>query len=63
MPEKQKTNKKSSLFDRKLVWGAVKDAFKKLDPRLMIRNPVMFVVEVGALLTGVAGSVADDERQ
>ena len=51
MPEKQKTNKKSSLFDRKLVWGAVKDAFKKLDPRLMIRNPVMFVVEVGALLT------------
>jgi K+-transporting ATPase ATPase B chain len=52
MPEKQKANKnRSSLLDRTLVWGAVKDAFKKLDPRLMIRNPVMFVVEVGALLT------------
>ena len=52
MPEKQKTDKKkSSLLDRTLVWGAVKDAFKKLDPRLMIRNPVMFVVEIGAVLT------------
>jgi len=51
MPEKQKTDKKGSLFDKKLVWVAIKDAFKKLDPRLMIRNPVMFVVEIGALLT------------
>ena len=51
MPEKKTERKKSSLLDRTLVWGAVKDAFKKLDPRLMIRNPVMFVVEVGALLT------------
>ncbi len=52
MLEKQKTNgRRSSLFDRTLVWGAVKDAFKKLDPRLQIHNPVMFVVEIGALLT------------
>jgi potassium-transporting ATPase ATP-binding subunit len=30
---------------------AVLDAFKKLDPRLQVRNPVMFVTEVGSLLT------------
>ena len=52
MPDNPKTKKgKSSLFDRTLVWSAVKDALKKLNPRLMIRNPVMFVVEIGALLT------------
>jgi K+-transporting ATPase ATPase B chain len=34
-----------------LYWRSVKDAFIKLDPRHMVRNPVMFVVEVGALLT------------
>ena len=34
-----------------LYWRAVFDAFTKLDPRHMVRNPVMFVVEVGALLT------------
>ncbi|HEY5531416.1 MAG TPA: potassium-transporting ATPase subunit KdpB [Candidatus Anoxymicrobiaceae bacterium] len=52
MPEKQQTDKKkSSLRDKTLVWGAFKDAFKKLDPRLLIRNPVMFVVGIGALLT------------
>jgi potassium-transporting ATPase ATP-binding subunit len=52
LPDNTKTKKgKSSLFDRTLVWSAIKDAFKKLNPRLMIRNPVMFVVEIGALLT------------
>jgi len=52
LPDNPKTKKgKSSLFDRTLVWSAVKDALKKLNPRLMIRNPVMFVVEIGALLT------------
>ena len=33
---------------------AVGDAFKKLDPRLMVKNPVMFVTEVGAVLTTAA---------
>ena len=33
---------------------AIGDAFKKLDPRLMIKNPVMFVTLVGAVLTTVA---------
>jgi len=39
------------LFDLPIVRRAVKDAFKKLDPRQVARNPVMFVVEVGSVLT------------
>jgi potassium-transporting ATPase ATP-binding subunit len=39
------------LFEQAIVKRAVKDAFKKLDPRQMARNPVMFVVEVGSVLT------------
>jgi len=38
------------LLDPKMLWRSTPDAFKKLDPRVQIRNPVMFVVEVGALL-------------
>jgi K+-transporting ATPase ATPase B chain len=34
-----------------MLWKSTPDAFKKLDPRVQIRNPVMFVVEVGAVLT------------
>jgi K+-transporting ATPase ATPase B chain len=43
--------KPASLFDWKIAGPAIGDAFKKLDPRLMIRNPVMFVTLVGAALT------------
>ena len=39
------------FLDPKMLWRSTPDAFKKLDPRVQIRNPVMFVVEVGALLT------------
>jgi len=38
------------LLDPKMLWKSLPDAFKKLDPRVQIKNPVMFVVEVGALL-------------
>jgi potassium-transporting ATPase ATP-binding subunit len=38
------------LLDPKMLLKSTPDAFKKLDPRVQIRNPVMFVVEVGALL-------------
>ena len=38
------------LLDPKILWHALPDAFKKLDPRVQIKNPVMFVVEVGAVL-------------
>ena len=39
------------LLDPRIVKPAIIDAFRKLDPRLMVKNPVMFVVEVGAFLT------------
>ncbi|HEV3033748.1 MAG TPA: potassium-transporting ATPase subunit KdpB [Solirubrobacteraceae bacterium] len=42
-----------SLFQRDIVVKALLDSLKKLDPRVQIRNPVMFVVEIGALITTV----------
>ena len=39
------------LLDPKMLWTSLPDAFKKLDPRVQIKNPVMFVVEIGAVLT------------
>src|ERR1700735_2086839 len=39
------------LLDPRMLWQSTPDAFKKLDPRVQIKNPVMFVVEIGALLT------------
>jgi high-affinity K+ transport system ATPase subunit B len=36
---------------RKMLWKSLPDAFRKLDPRVQIKNPVMFVVEVGSVLT------------
>jgi K+-transporting ATPase ATPase B chain len=39
------------LLDPKMLWKSLPDALKKLDPRVQIKNPVMFVVEVGAALT------------
>jgi len=38
------------LLDPKMLLRSTPDAFKKLDPRVQIKNPVMFVVEVGAVL-------------
>ena len=45
--------KSRSLFDPSIIGPALGDALRKLDPRSMARNPVMFIVEVGALLTTV----------
>jgi K+-transporting ATPase ATPase B chain len=42
-----------SLFDWSIVRPAIGDSFKKLNPRWMIKNPVMFVTMVGAALTTV----------
>ena len=47
------TQKSPSLFDWNIVGPAIGDSFKKLDPRLMVKNPVMFVTMVGAVLTTV----------
>ncbi len=43
--------RKHSLFDRGIITQATFEAFKKLSPRSMLRNPVMFVTEVGAAIT------------
>src|SRR6476620_956925 len=55
------THKAPSLFDWNIVGPAVGDSFKKVDPRLMVKNPVMFVTMVGAALTtvGVFTSATD----
>jgi K+-transporting ATPase ATPase B chain len=56
------THKAPSLFDWKIAGPAVGDAFKKLDPRLMVKNPVMFVTMVGATLTTVGIFTATTDR-
>ena len=40
-----------SLFDRDIVKRAIADSFRKLVPQHVAKNPVMFVVEIGSLLT------------
>ena len=42
-----------ALFDRNIIKRATTDAFKKLDPRRMARNPVMFVTEIVSMLVTV----------
>ncbi len=42
-----------ALTDPGILRRAVLDSFVKLDPRMMVKNPVMFVVEVGAVVTSV----------
>jgi K+-transporting ATPase ATPase B chain len=39
------------LFDREIIFPAIIDSFRKLDPRIQIRNPVMFVVLIGTVVT------------
>ena len=45
--------KAPSLFDRRILGRAAVDAVKKLDPRRLLRNPVIFVTEVGAAVTTI----------
>lgn len=40
----------ASLFQKEQVIASVKQAFVKLDPRVMIKNPIMFAVELSTLL-------------
>ena len=44
-----KTRRKGelSIFDPKIIRAAIPESFKKLDPRVQVKNPVMFVVEIG----------------
>ncbi len=43
--------RKRSLFDTSILIPAIVSSFQKLDPRVQARNPVMFVVEIGAVVT------------
>ncbi len=48
---KVRTKQATSIFDRSIIGAASVDALRKLDPRTMYRNPVMFIVEIGSVLT------------
>ena len=41
-----KDNKSASLFQKEQVMESLKQSFVKLNPRVMIKNPIMFTVEV-----------------
>src|SRR5579872_4191692 len=49
----KKGSRSRPLFDPPIVKRAIADSFRKLNPRTMMKNPVMFVVEVGAAMTTV----------
>ena len=51
MKKQQKTN----FITRDIMKSALKDSFIKLSPRTMMKNPVMFVVEVGCVITILLG--------
>ncbi|BFT69467.1 potassium-transporting ATPase subunit KdpB [Paenibacillus sp. P36] len=44
-------SQKKSMMNGTIVRNALKESFLKLDPRVMIRNPIMFVVEIGFIIT------------
>src|SRR6202035_5095751 len=51
--ERQRRRGRSSLTDRSILVPAIGESFKKLYPRLMARHPVMFVVEIGSVITTI----------
>ncbi len=56
------THKAPSLFDWSIVGPAIVGSFLKLNPRLMVKNPVMFVTMVGAVLTTAGIFTSPAER-
>jgi len=51
------TPQRSSLFSAEIVRPAILASLAKLDPRIQVRNPVMFVVEIGALISTGAWAI------
>src|SRR6202040_1266207 len=51
--ERRRRRGRSSLTDRTILIPAIGESFKKLDPRWLARNPVMFVVEIGWVITTI----------
>src|SRR5689334_21155913 len=60
-PTTPRPRKAGSLFTPEILWPAIGNSFKKLDPRVQVRNPVMFVVEVGAAITTIAWIVGSQD--
>ncbi|MEG0928636.1 potassium-transporting ATPase subunit KdpB [Chryseobacterium sp.] len=58
-------NQSQTLFQRDLVNEAIKQSFVKLNPKIMIKNPVMFLVEIGTVVMFVVSmfSLAGDKTQ
>ncbi len=57
-----KNDNQNTIIPRQLVGAALKQAFIKLDPRIMFRNPVMFTVELGtAIMIAVCCWIAAGE--
>ena len=55
-----------AIWNTQVVKRAILDSFLKLDPRRMMRNPVMFVVEVGSVITTlelIRGNISSFEVQ
>ncbi len=57
-PDRSGSRIGAGLFDPKLLVSSLPDAVRKLDPRRMVKSPVMFVVEIGAVFTTVL-AIAD----
>ncbi|HKW08256.1 MAG TPA: potassium-transporting ATPase subunit KdpB [Candidatus Dormibacteraeota bacterium] len=51
LQKRERRRGRNSLTDRTILLPALADSLKKLNPRWMVRNPVMFVVEVGSVIT------------
>src|SRR5262249_16812287 len=49
-PAPVESRRRASVFSRELVVQAIWDSFPKLDPRLQVKNPVMFIVELGSVI-------------
>ena len=47
------TRPQSRLFTKEIVGAAIRGSFRKLDPRTLVRNPVIFIVELGSVVTTV----------
>ncbi len=52
-PPKVRIRRATSLFEPSILRRAIREAFVKLDPRKLIHIPVMFVVEIGSVITSV----------
>jgi len=51
--EQYRRRRHASFLDREILVPAIRDSFLKLEPRWQARNPVMFVVEVGSVITTI----------